>query len=131
MLFRSYFVYADRSINNNTENRITISTNGPYLSLLFLTGTTAATSCRDLISFGFYDYVGNTSYTNGATTGSVLVTDWFGFNYQPPQVYRKAFGTVNVSTSGEKEAITWVIQKFVGVEFRFEPQAKEIGRAHV
>jgi hypothetical protein len=52
------------------------------------------------------------------------VTDWFGFNYQPPQVYRKAFGTVNVSTSGEKEAITWVIQKFVGVEFRFESQAK-------
>ena len=120
----TYTVTANRTVNANTENRITISTNGTFLSLLFATGTTAASSCRDLIAFGIFDYTGNTSYTNGASTGDTIVTEWWGFNYQPPQVYKKNFGTVNVATSGEKEAITWTVQRFIGVEYRFEPQAK-------
>lgn len=119
-----YTVTANRTINSGTENRITIATNGTFLSLLFATGTFAATSCRDLIAFGIFDYTGNTTYTNGASSGRSLVTEWYGFNYQPPQVFKKNFGTVNVATSGEKESITWTVQQFIGVEFRYEPQAK-------
>jgi len=120
----TYTVTANRTFNANTENRITISTSGIYLDLLFATGTTAASSCRDLISFGIFDFTGNTTYTNGATSGDSLVTDWYGKNYQPPEVYKKNFGTVNVSTSGLKEAITWTVQRFIEVTYEFEPQAK-------
>jgi hypothetical protein len=119
-----YTATANRTFAGNTENRITISTNGIFLSLLFASGTTASSSCRDLIAFGIFDYTGNTTYTNGATSGSSLVTEWYGTNYQPPQVYKKNFGSVNVSTSGLKEAITWTVQQFIEITFMYEPQAK-------
>lgn len=120
----TYTVTANRTYAGGTENRITIVTSGSYLDLLFATGTLAASSIRDLISFGIFDYTGATSYTNGATAGVPLVTEWYGRNYQPPDVFVKNFGAVNVSTNGEKEAITWTIQRFIGVEYEFEPQAK-------
>jgi hypothetical protein len=120
----TYTVSVDRTVNSGTENRITISTSGTFLSLLFATGTLAATSCRDLIGFGIFDYTGSTSYQNTTTSGIALNTEWYGFNYQPPEVFVKNFGTVNVSTNGEKEAITWSIQRFIGVEFKFEPEPK-------
>lgn len=120
----TYTVTVDRNVMSGTENRITIATSGTYLDLLFATGTLASTSCRDLIGFGIFDYTGNTTYTNGNTSGVALTTDWFGNNYQPPEVYVKNFGTVNVATNGEKESITWTVQRFIGVEFKFEPQPK-------
>lgn len=120
----TYTVTADRTVSGGTENRITISTSGSYLDLLFATGTTAASSVRDLIAFGIFDYTGSTMYTNGDSSGTPLVTEWYGKNYQPPEVFTKNFGSVNVSTSGEKEAITWTIQRFIGVEYEHEPQPK-------
>jgi hypothetical protein len=120
----TYTVTADRTVNSGTENRITITTSGAYLDLLFATGTLAASSCRDLISFGIFDYTGATFYTNGATSGVALVTEWYAKNYQPPEVFVKNFGSVNVSTNGEKEAITWTIQRFIAGEWEFEPEAK-------
>lgn len=120
----TYTVSVDRTVFGGTQNRITIATSGTYLDLLFATGTTAASSVRDLIAFGIFDYTGNTTYTNGATSGTPLTTEWFGKNYQPPDVFVKNFGTVNVSTNGEKESITWTIQRFIGVEFMFEPMSK-------
>lgn len=119
-----YTVTVDRTFMGGTENRITIATNGTYLDLLFATGTLAASSCRDLIGFGIFDYTGATFYQNGTTSGVALTTEWWGFNYQPPEVFVKNFGTVNVSTNGEKEAITWTVQRFIGVEFKYEPQPK-------
>ena len=120
----TYTVTADRTFVGGTENRITIATSGAYLDLLFATGTLAASSIRDLIAFGIFDYTGFTTYTNGDSTGVALVTEWYGNNYQPPEVFTRNFGNVNVSASGIKEAITWNVQSFIGVEFKFEPQAK-------
>jgi hypothetical protein len=37
---------------------------------------------------------------------------------------RKVFGNVNVSASGQKEAIVFNVQKFFQVEFRYEPKTK-------
>lgn len=119
-----YTVTANRAVSGGTQNRITIATSGTYLDLLFASGTLAASSIRDLISFGIFDYTGNTTYTNGATAGVALITDWYGKNYQPPEVFTQNFGSVNVATNGEKEAIVWSVQRFVGVEFEHEPQAK-------
>jgi hypothetical protein len=121
-----YTVTVDRTVNNGTENRITIKTNGSYLDLLFATGTTAANSIRDLIGFGIFDYTGNTTYTNGTTSGTALNPDWWGKNYLPPDLNRTNFGTVNVATNGEKEAITWSTQLFIDVEFENEPEANAL-----
>jgi hypothetical protein len=122
----TYTVTIDRTVAGGTQNRITIATNGSHLELLFATGTTASSSIRDTIAFGIFDYTGATSYTNGATAGVTLVTDWWGFNYQPPEVYVKNFGNVNVSTNGQKEAIVWSIQRFIAVEFKYEPISKTL-----
>lgn len=120
----TYTVTVDRTVNGGTENRITIATSGTYLDLLFATGTLAASSCRDLIGFGIFDYTGATSYQNGNSSGVSLNTAWWATNYQPPEVFAKNFGTVNVSTNGEKEAITWTVQRFISAEYKFEPQPK-------
>lgn len=121
---RTYTVTVDRTVNGGTENRITISTSGSFLSILFASGTLAASSARDLLGFGIFDFTGNTTYTNGISSGITLLTEFVGYNYKPPQIWLKNFGSVNVSTSGQKESITWQIQQFIGVEFRYEPEAK-------
>jgi len=118
-----YTATVDRTADGGQGNRITISTNGSFLSLLFNTGTTALTSIRDLCSFGHLDLTGATSYQNSATTGVTLLTSWYGHNYSPPQVNLKNYGTVNVSTDGTKEGITWALQQFIEVEFQYEAQA--------
>ena len=118
-----YTVTVDRTADSGTGNRITIATSGSFLSLLFSTGTTAPSSIRDVISFGHSDLTGATTYTNSSSSGTALVTSWYGNNYEPPQVNKTNFGTVNVSTNGTKEAITWTIQSFIGVEFKYEAQA--------
>lgn len=119
----TYTVTIDRTVGGGTENRVTIATSGSFLSLLFSSGTNAASSIRDLMSFGHSDLTGATSYQNSATTGVTLEPAWWGANFQPPQVFKKNFGTVNVATDGTKEAITWSVQSFIGVEFQYEAQA--------
>jgi len=119
----TYTVTIDRTVNSGQENRLTIATSGSFLSLLFSSGTTAPSSVRDLLSYGHSDLTGATSYQNSGSTGIALVTAWYGNNYQPPTVFQKNFGTVNVATDGTKEGITWTIQRFIGVEFKYEAQA--------
>lgn len=121
---RVYTVSIDRTAVGGTQNRLTISSNGAFFEMLFATGTLAASSIRDLIGFGIFDYTGATTYTNATSSGIPLSTEWFGNNYQPPDVFVKNFGTVNVATNGEKEAITWTVQRFIGVEFKYEPEPK-------
>lgn len=118
-----YTVTADRTLSSNLQNRVTIATNGVFLSLLFSSGTTASTSVRDVIGFAHTDRTGATTYTGTLTTGTALQTSWWGFNYQPPTSYQKNMGNVSVSASGLKETISWSIQKFITVEFRYESQA--------
>lgn len=119
----TYTVTVDRTADSNLGNRITIATSGSFLSLLFSSGTTAAASIRDLITFGHSDYTGATTYTNSAASGTILSPDWWGKNYTPPDIYQKNFGSVNVATDGTKEGITWAIQRFIAVEFENNLQA--------
>ena len=120
-----YTVTVDRTVNSGQENRITIASSGTFFQLLFNSGTTAISSVRDLISFGHSDLTGATTYTNSSSSGIALITSFTGggFNYQPPDVFKKNFGSINVATNGAKEAITWTIQSFIGVEFKYEAQA--------
>jgi len=120
---RVYTVTANRTTNGGLENRITISTNGIYLDLLFGTGSRITTSVAPLIGFAATNRTLATVYTGTLSSGIVLVPEFIGYNFLPVQAKQKVFGTVNVSASGEKESVVFNIQKFWQVEFRYEAEA--------
>lgn len=122
---RTYTVSVNRNVLSGTENRVTISTSGTYLSLLFGSGTRKASSCASLIGFSGTDKTGATSYTGTASAGTALLSNRVGYNYTPPELMQKNFGSVNVSASGAKEAIVWGVQRFFQVQFKYitKPQA--------
>ena len=119
---------ANRTFNSGRENRVTISTSASYLSLLFLTGTRNASSCRTLIGFNNTDYTGLTSYQGNSSAGIAVVSEKVGYNYMGPEFIKKVFGAVNVSADGSKESIVFQVQKFLQVQFKYEPQAKVISQ---
>jgi hypothetical protein len=98
-----YTVTADRTISGGTQNRVTISTSGGYLDLLFNSGPRASSSVAPLIGFAATDRTGATSYAGSLSAGTVLVPNFIGYNYLSPDFSRKIFGSVNVSASGLKE----------------------------
>lgn len=119
-----YTVTANRSVNGGLENRITISTSGAFLQILFSSGTHAVTSTRTLIGFPATDQTGATSYTGTSSAGTLLVTEFAGYDYLSPTRDQKTFGSVNVSASGIKEAVVWQRQRFHQVNFKYEPEDK-------
>lgn len=119
----TYSVSVNRTISSNTQNRITISTSGAFLSILFASSPFASVAITSLINFGTSDLTGSTSYTNSSTTGTGFQTSWYGFNFQPPSLNLRTIGNVNLATDGTKEVIWWSVQQFLGVEYRYEPQA--------
>lgn len=120
-----YTVTADRTINGGTENRITVSTNGSSLSLLFTTGPRAASSCGSLIGFSG-DQTGSTSYTGTSTAGIAIIPEYIGYTFLDSTMWRKNFGVTTITASGEKESIVYNIQKFISIMFKYEPEAKVI-----
>lgn len=121
---RIYSVTVDRSVMGGTQNRITVSTSGSFLELLFSTGPNAATSPATIMGFLDNDYTGNTTYTGAASTGTILIPDFVGYSYDDSTNMAKLFGAVNVATSGLKEAVTFAVQYFVNVEFKYEPSSR-------
>jgi hypothetical protein len=122
-LSNTYTVSVNRTINSGTENRITISSSGSYFSLLFGTGTRAASSVASLIGFTASDKTGALTYTGTSSAGTFVLPKEFGYNYIPQEMNRKVFGSLNITASGEKEAIVFQIQKFFQVQFKYEPEA--------
>lgn len=120
----SISVSADRSVNGGTENRITFTTLGTHFSIYFGTGPRKDISIAELLGFAKADLTGGLTYTGTSTSGTALIPDWWGKNYQPPELFKKNFGAVNVSTSGDKEAIVFAIQEFLSVQFDFESETK-------
>lgn len=118
-----YTVTADRTVAGGLQNRITISTSGTFLSLLFASGSRNATSCASLLGFTG-DQTGSTTYTGTSTSGTALVPDLVGYNYLPPTSYKRVQGAVNISASGVKEAIVFQIQQFITIQFKYEEEAK-------
>lgn len=121
-----YACSVNRNISFGTENRISISTSGPYLDLLFGSGPRLASSAGPIIGFAIADQTGSTSYAGSASAGTVLIPEYIGYTYLGPEFDQKVFGSVNVSASGLKEAIVFSIQEFITVEFKYEPKLKVI-----
>lgn len=113
----------DRSISGGTQNRVTITTSGTFLSLLFGTGTRSISSCATLLGYTATDKTGAAFYTSQTSAGTTFQPALPGYNYQGPLTTRKVQGTVNISASGEKEAIIFSVMQFLEVEYRHEPQA--------
>lgn len=124
--YNTYTVTADRTVNGGTENRVTISTSGSFLSLLFSSGSRTASSCNALIGFTKPDKTGATTYTGTLSAGTVLIPTLIGYKYLSPDHMKKVFGSLNVSTTGQKEAIVFQVQLFFQVQFMYEPAAKVI-----
>ena len=122
----TYTVTADRSVNDGTENRVTIATSGSFLSILWSSGTRAASSARTLLGFPASDSTGSTTYTGTSTAGTALIPEEVGFSYLSETMNRRVFGSVNLSASGEKEAIIFQLQRFFEVEYKYEPEMKVI-----
>jgi hypothetical protein len=116
---------ANRTFNNNTENRVTIATTGSHLELLFASGPNNASDLHALIGFADTDQTGFTTYTGSLTTGTAVVNDFrTGFNFIGPDSMQKVFGSVNISANGDKEAIVFQLQEFFQVQFKYEPQSR-------
>lgn len=118
-----YSVTADRTVSAGTENRISITSDGAYLDLLFDTGSRAGSSIAPLIGFDASDYTGAVTYSGSSTSGTAVVTNLVGYNFLPPEFYRKNFGSVNVSAGGSKESIVFAVQKFWQARFKYIPYA--------
>lgn len=116
----TYTVTANRTIAGGTQNRITISSSGSFFELLFATGPRVASSVASLIGFIPTDRTGASSYLGNTSTGIQFTTTMPGYTYLGPDYFQKVFGSVNVSASGQKEAIVFNIQNFVQVEFKYE-----------
>lgn len=121
-----YSASANRAIAGGTQNRVSITTAGTHLELLFGSGPRAATTIAPFIGFNTSDYTGATTYTGYTTSGTTLIPDYVGYGYSGPEFNQKNFGVVNVSASGKKEAIVFALQQFIKVQFKYEPQTKWI-----
>jgi len=115
----TYTVTANRAIGGNLQNRITISTSGAYLSLLFSSGTNAAYSCASLIGFNASDYTGATTYTGSTTTGTAFQPSLIGYNFQDTSQLVKVNGKVNMSSSGNRETVIYSTQYFSQFQFKY------------
>lgn len=120
----TYTVTANRTIAGGTQNRITISSSGSFFQLLFASGPRAASSVATLIGFVPIDKTGFTTYTGNSSTGIQFSTTYPAYTYLGPDYFQKVFGSVNISASGQKEAIVFNVQHFIQGEFRFEKKAQ-------
>lgn len=120
----TYTVTAVRTTSGGTQNRVTIATSGSFLSLLFGSGPRAASSTATLLGYTATDKTGSTSYTGTSTSGTALTSTLTGYNFLDTNQMRKVFGSLNISATGQKEAIVYQIQQFLQVQFKYEPVAK-------
>lgn len=120
-LNNTYTVTADRTISGGAQNRMTISTSGTYLDLLFATGTRVDSSVSSLAGFNVSDYTGALTYTGGASCGTALLTPFPGNNWVEPMIFKKNFGVLNVTPTGRKESIVYSTQRFWQIQFSYIP----------
>lgn len=119
----TYTVTADRTISGGTQNRITISTSGSFLSLLFASGTRAGSTAAPLLGYTATDKTGATTYTGSSSTGTLVTSTFAAYRWKSPTQSRKVFGSLNVSATGVKEAIVFQVQLFFAMQFKYEPLA--------
>lgn len=120
-----YTATANRGVSGGLQNRVTISTNGNFLSLLFGTGSRAASSCGSLLGFYSTDRTGATSYEGNISSGTVFSPGLVGYEFTSPDRMTKiTSGSVNISASGVTEFVTWGTSQFWQVRFKYINEAE-------
>lgn len=109
----------DRTAASNTSNRISVTTNGSYLDILFGSGTNAANTPVSLIGFSPMDYVGTLSYTGYTNGGIILYPDFATYDYLSPDEIVKNDGSKNVSASGIKETLVFAQMRFFQGQWKY------------
>lgn len=120
---QAYLCSVNRAVAGGTQNRITISAS-VFLSLLFASGPNAANTIAPVLGFALTDRTGSLTYTGITNSGTLLLSTLAGYNFIPPTMFKKVFGAKNVSASGVKDAITFPIQRFTQVQFKYETTAR-------
>lgn len=116
-----YLCTVDRTIMAGLQNRVTVSTTNTYLSIYFNTGNPGNPAL--LLGFASADLTGATTYTGTSTCGTVMIPNQIGYSFLPVEAKQKNFGALNVSASGLKESITFALQSFWQVQFKYIPEA--------
>jgi hypothetical protein len=114
-----YTVGIDRSVDAGASNRLHISTNGSFLSILFLTGTNAANSPKAIMGYDSLDYTGSTSYSGYTNAGTILLPDFSTWDYLGPDNLIKNDGVKNVSASGIKETLVFSQMRFFQGQWKY------------
>lgn len=115
----NYTVSADRSYSGGLANRVTITTSGTFLSLLFSSGPNTGVTVASTIGFAVSDRTGATTYTGTSSTGTQVLTDRAGYNYLGPDLMQNVTGALNISVSGVKEAVVLNVQQYWQVQFKY------------
>lgn len=116
----TYTATADRTQSGGLQNRIIISTSGSHLSLLCTSGTNVSTSPWSILGFStISDKTGSTSYTGQFTTGTTLRPTQYPYNYLSPTSIQLPIAITNMSTSGNKETLTYSIQTYWQLQVKY------------
>ena len=115
----TYTVTLDRTVNAGTSNRMYVSTNGSFLSILFGSGINAATSPSQLMGFLAADYTGMLTYGGTNQSGTILIPEFAVWNYLGPDEMVEQDGVKNVTSTGIKETLVFAQQQFFQGEWRY------------
>ncbi len=103
---------------NRTTRVFTIST-GSNFQLLVSTGSRAGSSIFSTIGLTGSDRTGASTYS-GVASGSEYTTQFILQDYVPEENFRRAaYASVNKSASGEVEVVTYGIERFFEMNFKF------------
>lgn len=103
----TYSVTVNRTIGGGTQNRLTISTSGAFLSILFATGTRTASTCAGMLGFNVTDRTGATSYDGNNTAGVIIIPTYPPYDLQQPGTIHDAKRSLNETTSGFVETVSF------------------------
>lgn len=114
----TYTVTVDRTIGGGLQNRITISSSGAFLSLLFASGTRTASNCASLLGFNVADRTGGTSYSGNFSAGKIIVPTYPPFDLQPVGTIHDAKRSINETVNGLVEIVSFAT--FRNFEFKIK-----------
>jgi len=115
---RQYTVTVNRNVVGGTQNRVTIASNGIFFEMYFSTSTVSQ-AFATLIGFTPVDQTGFTTYTGSSSAGTAFSPAMIGYTFLSPDYMQKIQGNLNISASGDKEAIVYQIMQFWQVRFKY------------
>ena len=116
-----YTYSVNRTVSGGLQNRFTFTSSNTYFSIYFGSGNPS--NPATLLGFAAVDLTGALSYTGSGSCGTTLIPNQLGYSYLSPNRMQKNFGVLNVAASGLKEAVTFNLQSFWQVQFKYIPIA--------